>query len=157
MRKYFENLVYILQHKWYVLIECWKEGLYWQGIVHDLSKFSLAEFPAYSSKFFSSSVERANMKNDIQKVFSYAWLHHQHNNKHHWNYWVVNQYKKEAVPMPEKFILEMICDWRAMSSKFGDTAQEFFESRYEKMVLHPETLARIEHILCVRITSNEKG
>jgi hypothetical protein len=151
MRKYVENVVYILQHKWYVLIECWKEGLYWQGIIHDMSKFSRAEFPAYAKNFFSSLNEQAKTKGDIQKVFSYAWLHHQHHNKHHWNYWVVNQYTKEAVPIPEKYILEMICDWRAMSRKFGDTAQEFFEKNYYRMVLHPETFTRIEQILEVHI------
>lgn len=146
---YARNFMYILQHKWYVLIECWKEGLYWQGIVHDMSKFSLAEFSAYTHNFFSSSIERAEKRQDIKKAFSYAWLHHQHKNKHHWNHWVVNQYKKEAVPMPEKYILEMVCDWRAMSRIFGDTAQEFFKHNYTKMILHPETRMRIEQILFV--------
>lgn len=153
--KYFKNFIYILQHKWYVLIECWKEGLYWQGIVHDLSKFSLAEFSAYTSNFFSLESERLEKEKDIQKAFSYAWLHHQHHNKHHWNYWVINQYKKEAVPMPEKYIHEMVCDWRAMSRKFGDTAQEFFENNHNKMVLHPETLTHIEQILCIHPTHKE--
>ncbi|CRK82930.1 hypothetical protein BN000_02885 [Neobacillus massiliamazoniensis] len=33
------NLRYILDHKLNVLVECWIEGLYIQGITHDLSKF----------------------------------------------------------------------------------------------------------------------
>ncbi|MCP4373369.1 MAG: hypothetical protein GY797_35505 [Deltaproteobacteria bacterium] len=156
MKKYVENVMYILQHKWYVFIECWKEGLYWQGIVHDMSKFSLAEFPAYANNFFSSLAEQAETKGEIKKAFSYAWLHHQHHNRHHWNYWVVTQHKKEALPMPEKYILEMVCDWRAMSHKFGDTAQEFFEHHHHRMVLNPETLTRIEQILDVHVVSNKR-
>jgi hypothetical protein len=45
-------LLYILDHKVNVLIECWKEGLYIQGITHDLSKFSPKEFFSYAKKFF---------------------------------------------------------------------------------------------------------
>ena len=46
------NLLYILEHKLNVLIECWKEGLWIQGIVHDGSKFSRQEFWPYARKFF---------------------------------------------------------------------------------------------------------
>lgn len=136
------------------MLECWKEGLYWQGIVHDFSKFSSSEFPAYAWNFFANLAEQAATKDRIQQDFFYAWLHHQHHNKHHWNYWVVNQNKKEALPMPEKYLLEMICDWRAMGRKFGDTAQDFFEKNHQKMVLHPETLERVQQILCARAVHN---
>ena len=40
-RKHFKT---IMKHKWYVMLECFKVGLYRQGIVHDLSKFSITEF-----------------------------------------------------------------------------------------------------------------
>ncbi len=138
---------YTLQHKWFVLIECWKEGLYWQGIVHDLSKFSLTEFYAYSWNFFAIPLELADSGDTYKTLFQYAWLHHQHYNKHHWNYWVVNQVKKEALPMPEKYVCEMVCDWRAMSRKFGDTAGDYFSKNQHKMVLHPETLQKIKEKL----------
>ena len=151
---YVKNVVYILQHKWYVLIECWKEGLYWQGIVHDLSKLSPAEFSAYAWNFFADATERAEAKERIQKAFLYAWLHHQHRNKHHWNYWVVNQQKKEAVPMPEKYLREMICDWRAMARKFGDSEREFFLAHHHKMMLHPESSERIHRLLNIEKTSS---
>lgn len=34
----------ILIHKFWVAYYCFQVGLYWQGIVHDLSKFSWTEF-----------------------------------------------------------------------------------------------------------------
>ena len=34
----------ICVHKHYVRKYCWKVGLYWRGITHDLSKFSPVEF-----------------------------------------------------------------------------------------------------------------
>jgi hypothetical protein len=37
-------LNYLLRHKWYVGIECFKKGLIWRGLVHDLSKFLQANF-----------------------------------------------------------------------------------------------------------------
>ena len=33
----------ILCHKYIVCRYCWKVGLYWQGIVHDISKFSFTD------------------------------------------------------------------------------------------------------------------
>ncbi|MFE1245053.1 hypothetical protein ACFW35_13050 [Fictibacillus sp. NPDC058756] len=36
MKVYGRYLLYILDHKLNVFIECWKEGLYVQGIIHDL-------------------------------------------------------------------------------------------------------------------------
>ncbi len=147
MSKYIKNLWYVVQHKWFVLIECWKEGLYWQGIIHDLSKFSVTEFYAYTWNFFALPVERTDTGDTYKTLFQYAWLHHQHHNKHHWNYWVVNQMKQEALPMPEKYVREMICDWRAMSRKFGDTAEEYFCKHRHNMVLHPQTFQRVEELL----------
>ncbi|MFS0577615.1 DUF5662 family protein [Brevibacillus sp. 179-C 9.1 HS] len=31
----------------------------------------------------------------------------------YWEYWVINPITKEAMPMPKKYIIEMVCDWRS--------------------------------------------
>ncbi|MBY6036683.1 hypothetical protein KUV80_08465 [Fictibacillus nanhaiensis] len=140
MKVYWKYFLYILDHKLNVLVECWKEGLYIQGITHDLSKFSPVEFFPYAQKFFSDKTE----DNELQ--WQYAWLHHQHKNKHHWNYWVVNQMTREAVPMPKKYVIEMICDYRSLSRKWGKKrTDQSLSNRLlqnlltEKVILHPET------------------
>ena len=73
---YLQNFIKILQHKFYVLLA----GLYlnvslWQLIVHDLSKFSKAEFKPYAKYFLDGKVNK--------EEFMFAWLNHLSVNKHH--------------------------------------------------------------------------
>ena len=44
MNRAWQHLKTITHHKWLVLQGCARVGLYWQGITHDLSKYSPAEF-----------------------------------------------------------------------------------------------------------------
>jgi hypothetical protein len=147
MKVYWRYFLYVIEHKLNVLIECWKERLYIQGILHDLSKFSPAEFIPYARKFYSD-------KETNEMEFRYAWLHHQHKNKHHWNYWVVDQVKREAVPMPRKYFLEMICDYRSFSRKWGSgkgdktLSERLIQNLLsERVILHPETKKECEDIV----------
>jgi hypothetical protein len=41
----------ILTHKYYVAKYCFQIGLYWQGITHDLSKFSFTEFSGAKERY----------------------------------------------------------------------------------------------------------
>lgn len=141
---YWKNLKHILLHKWYVLQECFKERLYWQGLIHDLSKFHPLEFIRYAQNFYGNYGGDVQITNAIKERFSYAWLHHQHCNKHHWNYWVVNQNKKEALDMPVRYAREMICDWKAKARELGDTAIDFYLKNKDKMVLAAATTVFIE-------------
>ena len=99
----------ICKHKWYVGLECFKHGLFWQGIVHDLSKFSRAEFVT-SARYFQGDKTPIGAEK-AAKGYSIAWLNHKAKNKHHWEYWT--DFKEGipyAAPMPEKYIKEMVCD-----------------------------------------------
>ena len=40
----FKHFKTITTHKYYVFQACWKAGIVWQGITHDLSKYSPTEF-----------------------------------------------------------------------------------------------------------------
>lgn len=46
--------------------------------------------------------------------FNIAWLHHIHNNPHHWNHWIIQNDTDgvEVIRMPEKYAKEMVADWR---------------------------------------------
>lgn len=146
---YWRYFLYILDHKLNVLIECWQEGLYLQGLIHDMSKFSPQEFFPYAHKFYSD-------KKDEHTELSWkkAWLHHQNCNKHHWEYWIVNKNTREALPMPKKYIIEMVCDWRSFSRKWGRKVKE--SNLVERMVnsdsviLHPATKEELENLLMKR-------
>lgn len=44
--KWLSHLRTVQHHRFLVLRHCWRVGLYWQGLTHDLSKFSPVEFSA---------------------------------------------------------------------------------------------------------------
>jgi hypothetical protein len=137
------NFLYILEHKVNVLVECWKEGLYIQGITHDLSKLTPKEFLPYAKKFF---LDRKIDSIDEMK-WKFAWLHHQHKNKHHWEHWVVDPNQKLALPMPRKYLIEMVCDWRSFSRRWGRKVKLSNLNITEKMILHPDTRETLEKII----------
>ena len=118
----------ICVHKYYVCKYCWKVELYWQGLTHDLSKFSPVEFWE-GVKYYqgnSSPVEACAKENGYSK----AWLHHKGRNKHHFEYWQTDfDYGGRALLMPFKDSLEMLCDYiaagRAYMGKNFDYIEEF--------------------------------
>ncbi|MGO4273894.1 DUF5662 family protein [Paenibacillus sp. TAF58] len=138
--------LYILDHKLNVLIEYWKEGLYLQGIIHDMSKFSPIEFFPYARKFYSKHQDE-----NIELKWKNAWLHHQNCNKHHWEHWIVNKHTKEALPMPKKYLIEMVCDWRSFSRKWGRKVKEtnLVERMItsDKIILHLKTREELEKFI----------
>ena len=90
---------------------CFKFGLYRQGLLHDLSKFNPKEFWT-SVKYYQGNRSPIEAEKE-DKGYSYAWLHHWHNNKHHWLHWVdfdVNQ-KLTPYQIPYRYVIEAICDW----------------------------------------------
>jgi len=56
IKKYKQYLSYLIRHKWFVMLECFKEGLYWQGIIHDLSKFLPSKLFPYANFFYNKKV-----------------------------------------------------------------------------------------------------
>jgi len=115
--KYLKHLKVVLFHKYFVLVECWKRGMYWQGIVHDLSKFSPTEF-IQSAKYFQGKRSPIAEAKDLAG-YSAAWLHHKGVNKHHWEYWT-DFYDGEIKPIeiPLKYLDEVVCDMIGASKAY---------------------------------------
>ncbi|MCA1040044.1 DUF5662 family protein [Bacillus infantis] len=147
-----KNTLYILEHKLNVLIECWKEGLFLQGIIHDWSKFSPQEFLPYAKKFFY----KGQKDSTDELKWKYAWLHHQHKNKHHWEHWVVDPKNKQALPMPRKYLLEMVCDWRSFSRRWGRRVKASAMDLSGNIILHPDTKKELEVILMKKTAEDAK-
>jgi len=147
---YWRYFKYVIRHKINVGIECCKMSMYLHALTHDLSKFRPSEFIPYA-KFFQSK-NRANnysRSDESDSNFQKGWLLHQKRNKHHWNYWVSVTRKDEIIPlpMPFKYIKQMVADWRGMSRKFGGTAQEYYNENKDKFIIHPDTDMKIAIIL----------
>lgn len=147
IKMYWSYFKYIVEHKKNVGIESLKMWMPIHALTHDLSKFRLSEFIPYA-KFFYETDRKNNYKrsDETNGNFQKGWLHHQKRNKHHWNYWVSVTRKNEIIPieMPMKYVKQMIADWNGMSRKFGGSTKDYFEKNKESMILHKETIKKIE-------------
>lgn len=114
---------------------------------HDESKNWREEYNAYDNYFYGG-----NKTPIVQEEFDRAWLHHQKNNPHHWQYWVLindDDGGNKALQMPVCYVLEMIADWWSFSWKNNDLMEIFkwYKDHEKKMVLHDETRKLVEKIL----------
>lgn len=147
---YWKYFCYIVEHKWNVFIECMKAGLWIHGFTHDLSKFYPSEFIPYSQFFHSKDRTKTYKQSDETDLnFLKGWCLHQKRNKHHWNYWVSVTRKNEIfpIPMPKKYVIQMIADWMGMSRKFGDNPADYYKKNKNTFILHHETIEIIERHL----------
>ena len=153
MNIYFEHLKTITKHKIEVTKCCFKSGLYLQGILHDLSKYSITEFFS-SAKYFQGN--RSPIDAEKEKTgYSKAWLHHKGRNKHHWEYWLDfdKNGKLYACKIPEKYVYEMVCDFIGAGKVYSkekwtkEAPYEYYLIVKDKRVYHKETLELFEKIL----------
>lgn len=118
--KLFGHLSTIFYHKKLVMRHCFKVGLYKQGILHDMSKFSPTEFIPGVKYYEGTRSPNGGEREDLG--FSCAWMHHKGRNKHHFEYWTDYIYPKSGmcgVDMPNKYVAEMICDRIAASKTYN--------------------------------------
>jgi len=141
----------ICTHKYWVAKYCFKCGLYWQGITHDLSKFSPTEFWE-SVKYYRGDSSPINAAK-ADKGYSLAWQHHKGRNPHHYEYWTDNYDKgTTCIRMPYKYVIELICDWigagRAYQGKnFTYTGEyKYVQNKLETAKMHQDTKYFIDFI-----------
>jgi len=156
--KYYKYLKYLLRHKYYVMIECFKVGLFWRGLVHDLSKFLPSEFFPYVNFFYREkplinreTVAFYDPSSVGDKAFTYAWFLHQKRNKHHWQYWILVNLDGsiKIFEMKSKYRKEMLCDWKGAGRAQGqmDTKanlKKWYGENKNKIIMGPMTRSLIE-------------
>ena len=145
----------ITNHKLLVMKYCFKVGLYKQGLLHDLSKYSWVEFKA-GIKYYKGTVSPNGIQKKVEGL-STAWLHHKGRNKHHFEYWIDYglDYKKGlmGMKMPFKYVVEMFIDRMSASmnyqkDKYTDKSPlEYYEARKESYVIHKESRETLEQLL----------
>ena len=144
----------ITHHKLLVMQGCFKVGLYWQGITHDLSKYSFTEF--WNGAKYYQGTRSPNAAEREEKGYSEAWMHHKGRNRHHYEYWTdmnmqTRQY--EAVPMPRKYMAEMVMDRRAACMTYQGknytpgSAYAYFAGSVEQKRMHPQTRKELGFLL----------
>ena len=137
-----------------MIAHCAKAGIFWQGLFHDLSKYSPREFWA-GAKYYKGT-ESPNVGERRDKGYSEAWLHHKGVNKHHFEYWTdYSVIERRVVPikMPLRYVAEMFCDRVAASKiyngdKYTDSdALNYFLPSKTMRFIHTETSDFLEKLL----------
>ncbi len=152
----------ILRHKREVLRLCFAAGMYWQGITHDLSKFSVAEFKPgvryyQDGKCSPTAGERAD------RGVSLAWLHHKGRNKHHFEYWMdISETRRlEGKRMPERYLAEMAFDRTAASKTYlkerytNESPLLYLQDGNDKNYMHPDTCQGLYELLSILANDGE--
>lgn len=153
--KAIEHLKTINHHKYLVMQHCFRAGIYWQGLWHDMSKYSPAEF-LVGAKYYQGFRSPNNAERE-DKGYSSAWLHHKGRNKHHMEYWIdyslAANGQMEGMKMPSKYVVEMFCDRVAASKtyqkeKYTDaSAWEYYYKNRGHYMLHPDTERMLAKLL----------
>ena len=109
IKNIFRHIKTVSTHKYYVAKYCFKAGLYWQGIIHDYTKFSPIEFWESVKYYQGTRSPIAACKEE--NGYSAAWLHHKGITRHHYEFWQ-DCFDGGTVhlEMPYKYALEMLCD-----------------------------------------------
>ena len=156
----------ITRHRHLVIRHCWKAGIFWQGLRHDLSKYSPTEFLP-GARYYQGN-RSPNEKEREVLGYSVAWMHHKGRNKHHFEYWNdYNPKEKRVMPvkMPARDLAEMFCDRLAASKVYaGDQYQQDHSLRYfqnsnarKRGMLHPETEAKLMELLEILAQQGEEA
>jgi hypothetical protein len=144
-----------------VMRHCFKVGLIRQGLTHDLSKYSFAEFIP-GAKYYQGNRSPQTKERELFG-YSAAWLHHKGRNKHHFEYWTdFVDSKKVYVEMPPKYLAEMICDRVAackiyLKDNYKQTSSlDYFETRTDKSGMNEHTAEALRYYLTILATQGEK-
>lgn len=156
MSKLLKHLKTVRIHRKYVRRACFKMGIPWQGLIHDLSKYSLKEL-SIAKYYIGTRSPHAVARDEIG--YSPSWLNHYHKNKHHWQYYLdIEDWPDKVIPikMPYKYVIEMFCDFigagKAYSAKSGnwttDTPWDYWEKACEgKRLMHRESEYLLKKLL----------
>ena len=147
----FRHFATITRHRHRVMAHCFRVGIGWQGLFHDLSKYSPAEFWVGAKHYQGDR----SPNEEERRLYGYskAWMHHKGRNRHHFEYWTdydpVTKHM-EAVKMPLRYVAEMFCDRVAASKIYRGNAYTdadplaYFLKAKPRRRIHLETSALLE-------------
>lgn len=158
-------------HKSLVMKGCFAVGLYRQGLLHDLSKYSPTEF-LIGCKYYQGTMSPNNAER-ADRGYSSAWLHHKGRNKHHIEYWIDYGAPEKrdgkngrkgmcGMKMPLRYAVEMYIDRVAASknyqkSQYTDrSALDYYLRGREFHMLHEDTRALLELLLYMLAARGEQ-
>lgn len=138
----------IIVHKFWVCYYCFQVGLYWQGLTHDLSKFSWTEIRG-AWKYWNDSKSSLAYEKELNG-YSETFLHHRGRNPHHYEYWI-HSLDDGGIPakMPKKYTIELICDYLAACKTYGNNPYneiDWWNNIKNKIKIHEDTKSYITNV-----------
>ncbi|MBR4575289.1 MAG: catalase [Lachnospiraceae bacterium] len=159
MFKLFRHIRTVNEHRREVRRGCFRVGLYMQGLLHDLSKYSPSELFA-GARYYQGYRSPNNAERE-SKGYSEAWIHHKGRNKHHYEYWT--DYKPGGgegeghlilpVRMPKRYLVEMYVDRVAASATYNkghftyDLPLRYFQKGDYTNLMEEHTRLELEKLL----------
>ena len=170
MIKAWKHLCTILHHNNLVRSCCFKIGLYKQGLLHDMSKYTPTEF-LVGCKYYQGTMSPNNAERE-DKGYSAAWLHHKGRNKHHMEYWIDygvgdgrdGQKTHRGIcgmKMPIKYVAEMYVDRVSASKNYQrdkfklDSPLQYYLKGRKYYILNEDTKAMLELLLVMLAVKGE--
>lgn len=165
-----ETFMHDLHHKNLVRAGCFKIGLYKQGLLHDMSKYTPTEF-LVGCKYYQGTMSPNNAERE-DKGYSAAWLHHKGRNKHHMEYWIDygvgdgrdGQKTHRGIcgmKMPIKYVAEMYVDRVSASKNYQrdkfklDSPLQYYLKGRKYYILNEDTKAMLELLLVMLAVKGE--
>lgn len=162
--KALQHLQTINHHKYLVMKECFEVGLYKQGLLHDMSKYSPTEF-LVGCKYYQGNRSPNNAEREATG-YSRAWLHHKGRNKHHYEYWIDYSLDGSGVltgmKMPVRYVVEMFMDRIAAGRVYKGSAYtdrsplEYYRQGKAGDLMHAETRKLLEKLLLMLAEEGEE-
>ena len=153
MSNLFKHLKTIYIHRKYVRKACFKMGIWWQGLTHDLSKYSLTELSM--CKYYTGKGSPHQVAREVLG-YSPSWIHHYHMNKHHFQFWWDEDEEGKIIPMkmPYKYVIESFCDMLGASKAYNpknwgpDLLLCYWDQKCKgKRIMHEESANFIEMLI----------
>lgn len=160
----FGHLKTIREHRAEVRRGCFRLGLFYQGLTHDLSKYSPSEF-WIGVKYYQGFRSPNNAERE-KKGYSDAWMHHKGRNKHHYEYWtdycIEGEGKIIPIHMPNRYLAEMYADRIAASKTYkkdayNDTCPlEYYMLGTNRTIMDEDTRKELEALLTMLSKEGEE-
>ena len=162
--RFYRHLHTINGHRRKVIVNCFRAGIPWRGLLHDLSKYSPTEF--WNGVRYFQGMRSPNEAEREDIGYSRAWMHHKGRNRHHFEFWT--DYDPvtrlcHPVKMPVVFVAEMFCDRMAasktyMKKNYTDSCplQYFLKGKHRRSI-DPETSYLLESWLTVLAEKGENA
>ena len=152
MSKLLKHLHTVHVHRKTVRKWCFKMGIPVQGLLHDLSKYSIAELSI--AKYYVGTKSPHQVARETVG-FSKSWNHHYHRNKHHFQYWWDEDETGKIIPvkMPYRYVVESFCDMVGAGKAYLKdkwtihSPLEYYNAKCQDRLMHPESKLLLECLL----------